>query len=56
MESYVFNDVDNRIRDSGWLKGLCLSPRGVIGPKKMLQFIWLFMWITEIVIIAIFLY
>jgi hypothetical protein len=30
----VFTDIDRRISDPGWLKGLCLSPRGVIGRKK----------------------
>jgi hypothetical protein len=31
VNAYTFDDVNNRVNPNDWLKGLCLSPRGVIG-------------------------
>ncbi|MGL5914915.1 MAG: hypothetical protein ACRCZG_01520, partial [Culicoidibacterales bacterium] len=34
VDSYTFNDRDDHLKgDTAWLKGLCLSPRGVIDRK-----------------------
>jgi hypothetical protein len=31
IAAYTFHDIDNHIEPKAWLKGLCLSPRGIIG-------------------------
>jgi len=34
QETYVFNDADNQLSNKAWMRGMALSPRGVLGRKS----------------------